>query len=179
MTGESYFMLMGSLGVTLAGFAGLISVVGSRGRALGAVERWRVRHIVTRGFAVSVVALSTILAFSATGRVDMTVRIATALLLLARWSLWSQSRPGPAWPNEQTRRRVRGNWLFNIALVASNIFFASVPVLQGLLLLELVSPMIVFVRAVLDESDEHIAQTTGAPNQPPSPPDMGVRSTPH
>ena len=49
---------------------------------------------MTRGFAVSVVALSTILAFSATGRVDMTVRIATALLLLARWSLWSQSRPG-------------------------------------------------------------------------------------
>ena len=170
-------MLMGSLGVTLAGFAGLISVVGSRGRALGAVERWRVHHIVTRGFAVSVVALTTIVVFAATGQLDPTVRIATVLLLLARVSFWSQSRPGPAWPNEQTRRRVRGNWLTGIALVASNFYFASVPLLQGLLLLELVSPMIVFVRAVLDDSEEKIADTTGTPNQPKSAPDIGVGST--
>ncbi len=170
-------MLMGSLGVTLAGFAGLISVVGSRGRALGAVERWRVRHIVTRGFAVSVVALTTIFVFSAIGKLDPTVRIATVLLLLARFSFWSQSQPGPAWPNEQTRRRVRGNWLIGIAVVASNIYFASVSLLQGLLLLELVSPMIVFVRAVLDDSEEKIADPTGAPNQPKSAPNLGVGPT--
>ena len=63
-------------------------------------------------------------------------------------------------------------WAIGIALVAANVVLASAALLQGLLLLQLISPMAVFLRSVLDNPDERVAKTTEVPNEPTSGSDM-------
>jgi hypothetical protein len=46
MPGEFYFMAMGGLGVSLAGFAGLIAALTPEQSKDSAVARWRIGHIV-------------------------------------------------------------------------------------------------------------------------------------
>ena len=46
MPGEFYFMAMGGLGVSLAGFAGLIAALTPKKAAASPVTKWRITQIV-------------------------------------------------------------------------------------------------------------------------------------
>ena len=66
MTGEFYFMALGGLGVSLAGFAGLISALDRRPEGHTPIARWRIRNIVVGGFAATFIGFGIIAMSTAT-----------------------------------------------------------------------------------------------------------------
>jgi len=89
-------MALAGLGVSLAGFAGLISALDRRPAASSVVAAWRIRNIVIRGFMVTfagfaTVALYTIIEPTATGKLMDTVGAGdafTAVIILGLLHDW-------------------------------------------------------------------------------------------
>lgn len=144
-------MAVGGLGVTLAGFAGLIAALEGRADGLRApIAAWRIRNVVYQGFGVTFVAFATVAIYTLTQNLDLTVRLATIAMVLSLAGNWRSLRPGAAWPNERRRR---------VAIVArtavgitglANIVFASIGFLELFLLLILSGPASTFILAVAD-----------------------------
>lgn len=147
MQGEFYFMAVGGLGVTLAGFAGLIAAL--QGRE-GPVAAWRIRNVVNLGFGVTVTGFATVALYAITQDVALTVRLASIILVALRAANWGELRPSAAWRDERQRRgAIIIQSAFAIA-IAANIALASVGYLQLLLLVALSSPAGIFALAVRD-----------------------------
>ena len=149
MPGEFFFMGVGGLGVSLAGFAGLISALDPS--PASPVKTWRIRNIVMSAFLLTFVGFGTVAVHTLTVDVELTVRIisaAFAFLLLARFS--REIRPGPAWPNRRALLMAQLVGLSLIALLIVNAVVASLGFLQLLLLYELTDPVMIFVFAVRD-----------------------------
>ena len=149
MPGEFYFMAVGGLGVTLAGFAGLIAALQDRrDEGHSPAAAWRVRNVVFQGFSVTFVGFATVALYTITEDITLTVRLATIFLLLARAAIWSEFRPSAAWRTERQRwATIFLNVVFAAAVLA-NVAVASVGYLQLLLLFTLSVPAGIFARAV-------------------------------
>ena len=149
MPGEFFFMGIAGLGVSLAGFAGLISALDPDSGS--PIKMWRIRNIVTAGFLLTFAGFGTVAVHTLTADVEATVRIisaAFALLLLGRFV--AEIRPGPAWPDRRALMVARAVGLFLVALLVVNVFVASVGFLQLLFLYELTDPTMIFLFAVRD-----------------------------
>jgi hypothetical protein len=153
--GEFYFMALGGLGVSLAGFAGLIAALDRRAERFDAVQRWRIRNIVMGGFTVTLLGFGTIALFLATDSVQLTTRISSLLLAgsLALRHVRAITR-GPEWPNDRRRLFYATVGWIVIALCVTNVLLASVGFLAVLTLLALNEPMGIFINAV-GEVTEH------------------------
>src|SRR5436190_16148095 len=80
---ESYFMAFGGLGLSLAGFAGLISALTRRPSTNMVLVAYRVRTIVFLGFSLTFVGFVTVALYSVTGAdVPATVRAGTLLMTI-------------------------------------------------------------------------------------------------
>jgi hypothetical protein len=156
--GEFYFMAVGGLGVTLAGFAGLIAALqGTRGPAAA----WRIRNVVYGGFGVTIIGFATVALFTTTQDIPLTVRLASVLMVVTRAASWGQLRPSAAWRDERQRRgAIIIQVVFAIAVVV-NIALASVGYLQLLLLVMLTAPAGIFALAVRDVTDGHLSPADG------------------
>jgi len=158
--GEFYFMAVGGLGVTLAGFAGLIAAL--QGRE-GPVAAWRIRNVVFQGFGVTVTGFATVALYTITQDVSLTVRLASIVLVVWRAANWGELRPGAAWRDERQRR---GGIFIQLAFavaIAVNIALASVGYLQLLLLFALLSPVGIFSLAVRDVTRGDASNATVGP----------------
>ena len=154
MPGEFYFMAIGGLGVTLAGFAGLIAALQG---PEGPVAAWRIRNIVALGFSVTLIGFVTVALYTVTQDVALTVRLSSIVLVVLAAVRWGEMRPSAAWESERQRRRFKlGNLAFGIA-VAANIALASLGYLQLLLLFALASPAGIFAAAVADVTRDKVA----------------------
>jgi hypothetical protein len=148
--GEFYFMAVGGLGVTLAGFAGLIAALHGREGGHSPVAAWRIRNVVFEGFSVTSVGFGTVALYTITQDVALTVRIATAFLGLTLVARWGEMRPSAAWRDERQRwSRIVLQAVF-IAAVLVNVAVASLGYLQLLLLISLSAPAGIFALAVRD-----------------------------
>ena len=147
MPGEFYFMAVGGLGVTLAGFAGLIAAL--QGRE-GPVAAWRIRNVVYQGFGVTVVGFATVALYTITQDVVLTVRLATIVMALTRAASWGELRHSAAWRDDRQRRGAIVIQLVFVAAVVVNIAVASVGFFQLLLLILLLAPAGIFANAVRD-----------------------------
>ena len=145
MPGEFYFMAVGGLGVTLAGFAGLIAALQG---PEGPVAAWRIRNIVAQGFSVTLIGFATVALYGLTQDVTLTVRLASVVMVVTLAARWRESRPGPAWPNERRRRGYIFGQLVTAIVLAVNIALASVGYLQLMLLFLLFVPVGTFARSV-------------------------------
>lgn len=144
-------MALGGLGVSLAGFAGLISALDRRPEGHTTITRWRIRNIVVGGFAATFIGFGIIAAYTVTRDEALTARVASLVItafVIVRG--YSEDRPGPAWPDERQRRyAIAGDGAF--ALVAlGNVIVGSVGYLAFLMLGLLVAPVTSFVFAVRD-----------------------------
>lgn len=149
MPGEFYFMALGGLGVTLAGFAGLIAALAGREGRHSAVAAWRIRNVVSWGFAVMFVGFGTVGLYGLTQDVTLTVRLATiGMVLLGAAINRSAATPGPAWPDDRRRRGAIYLWVAVSAVMLVNVILASVGLLQLLLLFTLTAPTSIFRNAV-------------------------------
>jgi hypothetical protein len=146
--GEFFFMAMGGLGVSLAGFAGLIATFDRRAGSGNPIAAWRIRGIVTRGFLVTITGFGTVAVHTLTEDVAMTVRIASFFLVLMSFLLLRENRPGPAWPDDRRRRIIVRSTAFLLALMLLNMVLASVGFLQLLLLFWLSGAIGIFMNAV-------------------------------
>jgi hypothetical protein len=164
MPGEFYFMAIGGLGVTLAGFAGLIAAL--QGRE-GPVAAWRIRNIVLQGFSVTMVGFATVALYTITQDVTLTVRVASILMVLTWAARWGEWRPSSAWPDERRRRGYTFSQLAFAIAVVVNIALASLGFLQLLLLLLLSGAVGIFARAVYDATRDTDADSGPGGTAPP------------
>lgn len=105
MSGEFFFLTFGGLGISLAGFAGLIFVLDPSPNTDNAISRWRIRHIALSGLMIATAGLLVFPAYFLTESIPLTVRLISAFGLLAlAVSSRRDLRLGPAWPDERRRR---------------------------------------------------------------------------
>jgi hypothetical protein len=149
MPGEFFFMAMGGLGVSIAGFAGLIAALTpDHQRNLG---RWRISHIVVWGLHLTFLGFGIVAIFAVVNDAATTARLGSglaALLLAARE--WRSTRPGPAWPDDRHRRFIIGLATSGVLFFAANVVLGSVGYLHLIMLGMLLPPAMVFVTAVRD-----------------------------
>lgn len=181
-------MAVGGLGVTLAGFAGLISALERREAGFSPVATWRIRRVVYAGFGVTFVGFTTVALYTITEDVALTVRLATIGLVLSMWGDWRAWSPSGAWPDDRRRRGTVIGRLVASAVALVNVALASVGFLQLLLLLLLSAPASIFMLAVADvtRGDESPDNDTGGtrgltdarpvPNDAPASPPLGGKS---
>lgn len=145
-------MAIGGLGVSLAGFVGIITALDRRDEARSAISMWRLRNIVQAGFALTVIGFGTVAIYSATGDdVEATIQIASALVILINGlRLLTEFRPGPEWPDERGRRIAIG--LETVLLLGFGVsaVVAEVGLFQVLLILQLGFPLSIFFFTIRD-----------------------------
>lgn len=149
MTGEFFFMALGGLGVSLAGFVGIITALDRRLESRSEIALWRVRNIVISGFTLTVTGFGVIAIHTMTADVASSIRLASAFLLAANLAQVAvEFRPGPAWPD-------RNAWILAWVLqglVVTGVVVAAirgdVGLFQLILILELGFPMSMFFNTV-------------------------------
>ena len=150
MTGESFFIAMAGLGVSLAGFAGLITALDRRPAAHTAVSAWRIRNIVIGGFTVMFEGLATVALYQVTdGNLDLTIRLASLLVaavIVPRVIIGS--RPGPEWPTKRGRYVAIAFAVGLLLASLANVFVAGLGYLEAILLFQLSGPASIFINTV-------------------------------
>lgn len=152
MLDTAFFMTMGGLGVSLAGFGGLFSALHHDDRRMEpAIYRWRMRQIVMSSFRLAFLGFGVVVVHGYTGDVAATARIISGIALVAGVeALITSTRPGPAWPNETDRRGAIGGSSVSLAVIAGNVIAGSQNYLRIVMLLLLLPPALIFVRATID-----------------------------
>jgi len=173
-------MALGGLGVSLAGFAGIISALERRPAPASAVTQWRVRNIALAGFTLTITGFGVIAVHAATGGdVPLTVRIGSGFLIVANaLRIYSEMRPGPSWPGDDGRRRAI---VIELALIAGFVFTtitARHGILQLLLIGQLGFPLSVFLFTVEDATRGEPAPVEPQTGCPPAQPRNPLEKTP-
>lgn len=163
MPGESFFMTFGGLGLSLAGFAGLIAALTRRPAKNVPLAAYRVRTIVFLGFSLTFVGFATVALYSLLAPdIDNTIRAGSALMLIPFLrGLLIDTRPGPVWPNEGERRFSIGVIVIMLATTVTNIILANVGLLQVLMILGLIGPVSIFYATIRDATDPDSPPMTG------------------
>src|SRR4051794_5546350 len=172
MPNESFFMAIGAIGVSLAGFAGLISALNPTPGSRSAIAAYRLSGIVFLGFTLTLAGFGTIAAYTISGEdLTLTVRVGTLLLLIPQLRGYLQARPGPAWPNERERRLGVVSLAVLTVITLGNLVVASLGYLLLLMLASLIGPIQIFYNTVLDAARPDAPSepaTSGAPVRPAS-----------
>ena len=151
MPGEFYFMALCGLGVSLAGFAGLIAALHRSPVASWPVTAWRLRNIVVGSFLVTFAGFGAVALYALTeGNGALTARLVSALIALVHMVRLRESRPGPEWPSETSRRYAFAFLAAETLVLIANVYFGSLSLLQVLLLVEISGPISIFVNTVRD-----------------------------
>ena len=155
MPGESFIMAMGGLGLSLAGFAGLISALDQRPASQSHVVAYRIRGIVLLGFSLTVIAFTIIAAYTLTnGDLPLTIRIGSLLLVLPHIGGLRAARPGPAWTSEAERRQTIVTLILLIVFTLGNVILANLGYLQVLLLIGLSGPATIFYNQIRETTGQ-------------------------
>ena len=168
MPGQAFLFATAGLGVTIAGFAGLITALDTGTNRHKAVQAYRVRNIVLDGFGLTLASLGAIAVYAFTdGNVAAAVRFATLLLILTWVRVISPANiSGPAWDGFD-RRTLLGVVIPVVSLIviaAVSLVPASAGFLQVLIVMSLGGPFTVFYRTVRDTYSEDLegGLSTGA-----------------
>lgn len=152
MLQTGFFMTMGGLGVSLAGFAGLFTALRSADQENPHVYRWRIRQMVLSAFQLTFVSLGAVVFYEATNNLALTARIFSGIGALIFATGAAMFTPGPAWPDEVDRRAAKAATFVWAALMAGNVTVGAGWYLMAVMLILLLAPVLVFVRAVIDST---------------------------
>ena len=158
MPGQFFFMAIGGLGVSLAGFAGLIAALAPEQHRNSAIARWRIGRVVVWGLHVTILGFGVVALFALLEDETLTARVASGVAALV-FSIrsWRSSRPGPAWPDDRYRQFVIALWAFELAIVLGNVVLGSVAYLQVIMLVFLAEPAAVFIAAIQEATTDPTA----------------------
>jgi hypothetical protein len=150
MPGESFLMVFAGLGVSLAGFAGLINALDRSPERRSALTAYRIRTIVVLGFSLTITGLGTIATYTATGGdLAVAIRVGTlsrVLVLVA--GLARELRPGPAWPDERERRVANLVGVTMLLITLGNVVVASLGYLELIMVMSLTGPITIFYNTI-------------------------------
>lgn len=143
-------MALGGLGVSLAGFAGLIATLGSRA-AGSVVVGWRIRNIVIGGFIISFAGFGVVAIHAVSdGNVNLTVRLSSLLIAVAHGAhAWWAVRPGSEWETGSRLAAILPAGLVVVGLLV-NAIVGDVGLLHVLVLALVVAPASIFVTTIRD-----------------------------
>ena len=163
LTDAGVFTALAGVGVSLAGFAGVIAALNRRPGEQSAVLAYRITNIVNLGLARALAAFATLVAFTISGGdLVVAVRVGTVLVLLPYFRGFNELRPGPSWPDERQRRVGLLLLVAMLVLTAANLIVASVGYLELLLLLALViGPGLIFYNTVREAARAELVATPG------------------
>lgn len=145
-------MALAAVGVSLAGFAGVIAALSRRPGEHSAIVAYRITNIVYLGLTRAVAAYGTLVAYTiADGDLAVAVRVGTVLVVLPYLRGFGELQRGPAWPNERQRRISLVILVGMILLTAANVVVANLGYLELLLLVALViGPGLIFYGTIRD-----------------------------
>jgi hypothetical protein len=145
-------MALAAVGVSLAGFAGVIAALSRRPGEHSAIVAYRITNIVYLGLTRAVAAYGTLVAYTiADGDLAVAVRVGTVLVVLPYLRGFGELQRGPAWPNERQRRISFVILVGMILLTAANVVVANLGYLELLLLVALViGPGLIFYGTIRD-----------------------------
>lgn len=153
MLDTAFFLTMGGAGVALIGFTAVFAAVHQPDGTSAAVHEWRMRAIGTAALRLALLGLGTVVLHGLTDNLETTSRTISAIAVIAVvGQTVSGTRPGPAWPNERERIFEMVTAAFFITVVAGNVIIGSQNYLRLVMLILLVEPAMVFIRAAFDAS---------------------------
>jgi hypothetical protein len=159
MPSESFFLAFGGLGLSLAGFAGVISALKPGLAGDSVVSGYRIRTIVFLGFSLTFAGFGTVAVYTLTnGDVVAAVRVGTLLMAIPFLrGVLIDTRRGPVWPNERERFFGIAVVVTMLALDLGNLVVASVGYLQVLMILGLIGPVSIFYNTIRDATQANEA----------------------
>ena len=145
MEGQPFFTTIAGLSVSLAGFGAVIAWLRDDPSGWDPVNLWRVKTIVRHALTIAFLCLSLVPIHTFTQDDMMTIRIGSALFLVFEvFDLLRMRRPDPeVWDPVSMRVYLTLGVVLG-ALEVANIFWASLALLQVLVLLILTSPAGIF-----------------------------------
>ena len=145
MEGQPFFTTIAGLSVSLAGFGAVIAWLRDDPSGWDPVNLWRVKTIVRHALTLAFLCLTLVPIHTFTGEDPLTIRIGSALVVLIGISdLWRVRRPDPViWDPLSLKVYVTTGGLIGLTAVG-NLFWASLGVLQLLVLVLLTSPAGIF-----------------------------------
>jgi hypothetical protein len=143
--GQPFFTTIAGLSISLAGFGAVIAWLRDDPSGWDPVNLWRVKTIVRHALTIAFLCLSLVPIHTFTQDDTTTIRIASALTVLFEVSdMWRVRRPDPAvWDSASLRVFVGTSGLLGV-LGLANVFWASLGLLQVLVLVLLTSPAGIF-----------------------------------
>ena len=145
-------MALGGLGVSLAGFVGIITALDRRMEAGSPISLWRVRNIVRAGFTLTIIGFGIVAVYAATdGDSKLSIRIASAFaILMILLRLKAEFGPGPAWPSARSRQVAIAMEALGAVGFAATLVTGSVGLFQLLLIYQLGFPLSIFYNTIRD-----------------------------
>ena len=162
MPSEFFFMSMGGLGMSLAGFGGLIAALTPKKAAASPVTKWRITHIVVWGLQLTIVGFGIIVIYSIVEDAQMTARIATGAVVVIHLLRFRSIRPGPAFRSEAERKQSFWGNVVIILVVAPNMILGSVGYLHAIVLVMFAGPASIFATGIKEIFDDAYAETKQA-----------------
>jgi hypothetical protein len=143
--GQPFFTSIAGLAVSLAGFGAVIAWLRDDPSGWDPVNLWRVKTIVRHALTIAFLSLSLVPIYTFTQDVATTIRIGSALgVVFAGSDMWRFRHPDPeVWDAVSWRVFMTTSGLLGL-LGVGNIVWASLGVLQVLILAVLTSPAGIF-----------------------------------
>ena len=155
MLDTAFFLTMGGAGVALVGFAAVFAALHQVEGPDAAVHQWRMSAIVTAAFRLALLGLGTLVLHGLTDNLESTARIISGIAVIAVVvQTITGTRPGPAWSNEFERRFEIAIAVVFSAVIAGNVIIGSQNYLRLVMLILLLEPAMIFIRATIDASAE-------------------------
>ena len=153
MPESGFFMAIGALGVSFAGFAGVISAFDDSPEGYSAVAAWRLRNLVLDSFTVMMTGFGVVAFHSVTeGDLALAIRLASVFWIIRGISILHPSNStGPAWDGSPPVLKMLSNGSALVGLLAW-ILVAIIGELrwfQLLFLLSLWAPISHFVSTIV------------------------------
>lgn len=150
MQSQPFFNTLAGISVSLAGFASLIAWLREDLRSWDPINLWRVKTIVREALTLAGLGLALNPIFNLTSSETSTIRIGTGVIVLLIVSDFVRHRtPDPTiWDPPGTWRIFMVSNAVYLVLVAPNLFWANLGLLQVGFLLMLASPAGIFYNFV-------------------------------
>ena len=155
MPGEFYFMSMGGLGMSLAGFGGLVAALTPKKAAASPVTKWRITHIVIWGLQLTITGFGVIAVYSIFEDAGLTARIASGGAVFIHFlRLREPMNPGPAYRNDKERKRALWGTVLLILVLSANVVLGSVGYLHVIMLVMFAGPAGIFAAGIKEIFDD-------------------------
>jgi hypothetical protein len=148
VTDQFFYLTLAGLGLSVAGFAGLVTALRGDGHWSRA-DLWRLRNITGASLLFVFVALLPTVIFRAVGDERLTISIMSAVVVLVFASgVVRGFRENREWPGLAKEAALA--LAPQIALMTVNVFLGLIPILMLGLLLMLAYPVALFLRVIRD-----------------------------